>query len=157
MSHCFCLKPLVDEILLDEDDRRALHFLKGKKGIVNLQKEVDDDSHAVLDMHRQKNRAIKPPKPHAVRSQGASFNVANPSQHAANPSQHAPNPSQHHVEAPCMTTVRPSSEPRSKGKENTLRFSSNCGNANVARDTDNSYKYSQVITSRQQLISEAIL
>jgi hypothetical protein len=33
--------------------------------------EVDDDSHAVLDMHQQKNKPIKPPKPHAVRSQGA--------------------------------------------------------------------------------------
>ena len=91
MSHCFCLEPLVDEISPDEDDRRALHFLKGKKGNVNLrksklcfdsnhiyaniitEKEVDDDSHAVLDMHQQKNRAIKPPKPHAIYSQGASL------------------------------------------------------------------------------------
>ena len=33
--------------------------------------EVDDDSHAVLDMHQQKNKPIKPLKPHAIRSQGA--------------------------------------------------------------------------------------
>jgi len=76
---------------LDEDDRRALHLLKEKKDMlhkshrkenVNLlsqssnsniitDEEVNDNSHAVLDMHQQKNKPIKPLKPHATHSQGA--------------------------------------------------------------------------------------
>jgi len=90
MSYYLCLEPDIDEISPDEEERRASQFLNMEKDVgyeseninsgksdaivvpsqptdYNTDKEVQDGSHSVLEMHRRKNKPIRPPN-HTLRS-----------------------------------------------------------------------------------------